>query len=368
MRILLAIDSLVKGGRERRMLGLLKELARQPDVAVELVVFSRKIEYPDVYQIGVPIHLLERVPRKDPRVFFRFYRICKKFRPDIVHTWGTMSAVYAVPTSQLARIPLINDNIADAPGNMSWLDSRLWRAKLTYPFSSVVIGNSKAGLQSYRAPESKSRCIYNGFNLARIAVLEDPTSVRLRLGLPAACRVVGMVGAFFDRKDYPAFLQSAQIVLKKATNVAFLAIGDGPELPTCMASIPEEFKKSILFTGQVNDVESIINILDIGVLSTNANVHGEGISNSIIEYMILKKPVVATDGGGTPEIVENERTGFIVPPFSPEVMAEKIQYLLDHPDTAARMGEAGAAKIRSGFLLSGMMQQYFQVYKHIMRK
>ena len=64
-------------------------------------------------------------------------------------------------------------------------------------------------------------------------------------------------------------------------------------------SVPVHLKDKIIFLGKIANVENIINIFDIGILITNSKVHGEGVSNSIIEYMALGKPVIATRGGGT---------------------------------------------------------------------
>ena len=84
--------------------------------------------------------------------------------------------------------------------------------------------------------------------------------------------------------------------------------------------------------GRQSDVESIINISNICVLTTNVKIHGEGISNSILEYMAMGKPVIASCGGGTNEIVEDAVTGFLISPLSPRELAEKIEILIDNPE------------------------------------
>ena len=115
----------------------------------------------------------------------------------------------------------------------------------------------------------------------------------------------------------------------------------------------------------IPQIESVVQIFDVGVLSTNTKVHGEGVSNAIMEYMALGKPVVATNGGGTPEILLDGETGYLVAPFTPIVMAEKIQYLLSHPEVANHMGTIGKQRIRSQFSLSGMAESYIELYHRL---
>ena len=111
----MVIDNLMRGGRERRLVELLKGLLKTEDIHIELVILSRKIEYKEVFDLGLPIHILERKPKKDPRVFFRLFQICKRFAPNIIHSWGLMSSIYAIPTAKLLRAKFINANIYDAP-------------------------------------------------------------------------------------------------------------------------------------------------------------------------------------------------------------------------------------------------------------
>ena len=365
MKILMIIDSLGRGGKERRMLELLKALKVRNDIQVELVIFSSNIAYPEVHDMGMPVHILERKPKKDPRIFFRFYKLCKQFGPDMIHSWGTMSTIYAIPAAKRMGVTLINANIADAPNNLNFRDSRFLRAKLTFPFSDVILGNSEAGLRAYQAPSKKSRCIYNGFDFRRMDNLKEAGEVREMLGVDAPL-LVGMVGAFHDRKDYDTYLKAAQLVLKERQDVNFLAIGGGPNLERCKKLVADEFTDKIIFPGQLSQVESVINILDIGVLATNSLVHGEGISNAIVEYMIFGKPVIASDGGGTPEIVRDGENGFLVPPLSKEKLAEKILYLLARPELAREMGENGTRHIRENFSLQRMESQFIHLYEALL--
>jgi len=141
MRILLLIDSLFAGGKERRLLELIKGFAKYPDVEVRLIIFSDRIQYQEVFELGITVTILKRVPKKNPMVLYRLYKICKSWQPDLIHSWSTMSTIIAIPSSLLLGIKIINGNIANAPDNFVFLDERLVTAKFTFPFSAAVASN-----------------------------------------------------------------------------------------------------------------------------------------------------------------------------------------------------------------------------------
>ena len=365
MKILIINRNLGGGGKERRMVELLKGLHQRPDIEVHLVLLADRILYPEALNLVQGVHVLARKTKKDYRIFSQFYKLCKELQPDIVHSWGTMSSIYAIPSTKFLRIPLISGNIADAPARFSFLEKRLVRAKLTFLFADVILSNSKAGLDAYGAPASKSKCIYNGFDLNRANNLKTPEEIRQHLGIKTK-NVIAMVGGFQDRKDYVTYIKAAVAVAQNRSDVTFLSIGDGPNLEACKQMVPENLKNNILFPGRMKDVESVLNSINIGVLTTNAAIHGEGISNAILEYMFMKKPVIATLGGGTPEIVHHDKTGYLIAPGDVQDLAHKITFLLDHPDRAIAMGEVGKAFVRNNFSLDKMIHRFISLYDEVL--
>ncbi len=361
MKILLLTDSLDSGGMERRLIELLKGLRNYPDLSLYLVIFSERIHYREVFDLGIPVKVLKRVPKRNPLVFFRLFKLCRTWKPDLIHSWGTMSAIIAIPSIFLLKIKLINGSIVNATGNMRFFDKALFRVRLTFPFSKVVVGNSLAGLMAYRVPKKKALCIYNGFDMNRVANLRDISIVRERFGIHTK-KVIGMVASFTDRKDFNTYLIAALLILEKRKDVTFIAVGDGPNLAVCKMMIPPQYTSYVVFTGVQTDVESIINGFDIGVLCTNTQLHGEGISNAILEYMALEKPVVATIGGGTNEIVNHKITGVLIPPGLPSVLANELCYLLDNPAIGRQMGQEGKRLVSTSFSMDKMTNTYYKLY------
>lgn len=362
MKVIMLIDSLVKGGRERRLLELLKSYSQQKDIEVSLVLFSNKsrVHYPEVYDLNIPIYFLERKPKKDPRVFYRFYNICKKEQPDIIHSWGIMTTIYAIPAAKMLGVKLINACIADAPDDMGFFDKRYFRASLTFPFSDMIIGNSNAGLEAYQVPSKKGHCVHNGFDFTRVSDLKDKEEIRQQYKIKPG-KLVGMVGAFFDRKDYDTYIKAAIKYLEYQNDTTFLCIGDGPNIDHYKAMVPEKFRDRILFLGMIHQVESVVNIFDIGVLST----YTEGISNSVMEYMVLGKPVIVTDGGGTKELVMDGETGFLVPQRDPDALFEKLKYMTSRPELCIEMGQKGKDRIYEYFTIERMEKEYRDLYQTV---
>lgn len=83
--------------------------------------------------------------------------------------------------------------------------------------------------------------------------------------------------------------------------------------------VKPEYKDNIKFLSSQENVESIMNICDIGVLASFT----KGFSNSIMEFMALGKPMIATDGGGTKELVVDGNTGYLIPKKAHEILTKK---------------------------------------------
>lgn len=357
MKVLMIIDGLRGGGKERQLLELTKGLSFRKDAQIEIATMNKVVFYEEFYNLGIKIHFLIRKIKFDLSTFFRLYQICQKFKPDIIHTWDTMTSLYITPIARLLNIKLVIGSIRSAPGHINFF-SLPWLIKLiTFPFVDKIVSNSYAGLLSYKVKKN-GICIHNGFDLTRIKYLEDKNIVKRRFGINTE-KVIGMVASFSDNKDYETYISAAMMILKNRTDVTFLTIGDGINLEK--SKIKAHGYEKIKFLGIQNNIESIVNVFNAGVLST----YTEGMPNSIMEYMALGKPVIATVGGGTKELVINGETGFLVQAKSPDEVAYKIEYLLNNPEIAEEMGAEGKERITTEFNTEKMTSAYYDLYSKL---
>lgn len=363
MRIVHFTDSLVAGGKERQLIELLKELAKEPAVHCEVITMSKKIHYPSFDALNITIHYLLRHSKKDLTIFFRLYSLLQQIQPDILHTWNSMCATYAAPVTKLLHIPFVN-GLRSAPPRLHFYEKRWLRSRFTFPFSSAIVANSRAGLVAYNAPRHKSFCIHNGFDFTRISHLANEQVIRDNYAITTTY-VVGMVASFSDKKDYDTYLSTAQKILDQRDDVTFIAVGDGKNLELQKQQIATKFMPKILFLGRQKQVESIANMFTIGVLTSNATIHGEGISNAIMEYMALGKPVVATDCGGTRELVIDGTTGYLVQNKNVSELADRLMFLLDHHELVEAFGKAGKQRLKDTFDSERMVNDYLLLYRNL---
>jgi glycosyltransferase involved in cell wall biosynthesis len=120
----------------------------------------------------------------------------------------------------------------------------------------------------------------------------------------------------------------------------------------------------VIFTGKVTNVEELINACDFGFLLT----YCEGIPNTLMEFMALKKPVIATNGGGTNELVAHNESGFLIENNDLDEIVEKTNYLLNNEDIRLQMGENGYQIILKEFSLEKMGESFLKVYNEFQSK
>lgn len=367
MLVLHVIESLRQGGKERQLIELVRGLSEQSDVENVILVLSDELYYvQDPKDRGLPIVTFNRRQRKDWRPAVFIYREIRRLRPDVVHVWDSLAAVYAALPSRLFGVKVVNGMIRNAPNNLQF-SSQVWRrSRITFPLSNIVLANSHAGLEAFGATGKKARCIHNGFDLRRTERLRPESEVRQRYGLGSGS-VVGMVAAFSRRKDYATFFEAARRIVLKWSDVRFVAAGHGETLDHFRQQIPPKLSGRIVLPGSVRDVESLTNTFTIGVLATDTRVHGEGIPNAIMEYMALSKPVVATQSGGTRELVIDGVTGFLVAPGDPTAMSDRLSTLLAEPTLREAMGRTGRSVIEQNFSLDKMVDAYSSLYAQLVQ-
>lgn len=369
IRILFFIGSLRFGGMERRFLELLKYLNNNDKYELLVVLAYDKIDYSYFFDLKIRHIKLDKKPNfKDPKLFFILDQIVREFKPSIVHTWGAMPTFYMIPASKMRGIPVVNGQISNAKPNYKIWSFEGFINRFNFRFSDVVLANSYAGLKAYRViGKRNAQVIYNGVDLNRFQNLPCQEQMKKKYHIHTPYSVV-MAASFTRNKDYDLFYQVAKLVNERRQDISFIGIGRPGRNSSEFERLSMLAKNDtrILFPGQIDDVEALVNTCDIGVLFTNSSVHGEGISNAIIEYMALGKPVISNDVGGTSEIIRDQESGFLVSGQPKTKIVDIIMDMIDNPEKRMAFGQQGKQVIRDKFNLETMGCKYDHLYKKLL--
>ena len=361
MKIVHIIDSLSTGGKERRLIELIRYFYNfHKDVETSLIILSDSVDFNAIHDLDVNVCICDRNKYSEINVFFKILKELKRSRPDIIHSWIDVGSIHASAARLFVKTKFVNGIIASTP-DLKMFSKQWLYSKSSFLFSDVILGNSYAGIQAYGAPEKKSVCVHNGFNFDRLKGLEDPDSVRKRLNIRTK-HVAAMAASFTVYKDYATYVRCANHVLEKFSDITFLSIGRGDKIKY-IDMVEEKNRDRILFLDNQKEIESIMNICDIGVLST----YSEGISNSIMEFMALGKPVVATGKGGTKEIIKDGVTGYILPQGDHIQMAEMILKLINDPSLREEMGKGSLKTIKEEFSIERMCDNMYVLYDELLK-
>jgi glycosyltransferase involved in cell wall biosynthesis len=243
-----------------------------------------------------------------------------------------------------------------------------WRQRLPLlPVDCFIFVSREARRQfGISLPDRKTRVIYDAIELPNEDTVSSGLAVRDELGIPADCIVVGMVARVNPQKDYFTLASAAANVVRSHPNTRFLVVGDNSVVPLnrehyeevtqalCRLGIQDHF----VFTGHRDDVSRLIAAMDISVLVT----HREGFGLCIAEAMAMRKPVVATAVGGLLEVVEAGVTGYLHRHENSDELAEMIVSLIDDPDAAESLGNAGYEHVRRNYSREAFDRDISAVY------
>jgi glycosyltransferase involved in cell wall biosynthesis len=361
VRVVQILASGTSGGAQEHVYSLLTRLDRSRYLASVISLSPGSAER-RIARLGVPVHVLDEPD--DAIAVGAVAALLTDLRPDVVHNHmyraelvGTRAALalaeagrprpYVVGTVHSSRIRSPEDREV-----LRRLTPRMDRLIAV----SRAIENKIAQERPSAVPVS---LIYNGVDLVRYDHTDPCCTLREEYGLPEAAPIVGVVARLEPEKGHPTLLEAWPSVLRRVPLARLLVVGEGSrrsELEAQAAALGLD--GTVVFTGRRDDVPAVTAALDVAVLPSYREAQGL----AILEAMALSRPVVASAVGGIPEMIEDGRTGLLVPPHDAGALADAIVRLLtDHP-YADMLARGGHDLVHERFCVELMVQAIEDIY------
>ena len=267
---------------------------------------------------------------------------------DVVHTHSAKAGALGRLAARDAQVERIVHTYHGFPFHE--FQSRLRRhtyirierslAKFTDAFLAVGPAVAAEAIVRRIAPSERVRTIGVGVNSGPAPEFSDQAEARRLLGVPLGMRVIGTVGRLDFQKAPEDFVNALAGLHRK--DVYGVWIGDGPlRAKTEKLAARRGLVGRMTFLGERTDVADLLPGLDVFAMASRY----EGLPCAIVEAMAAARPVVATAVNAVPNVVISGETGLLVPPGRPELLSRALDYLLENPSVAARLGAAGRAHI-----------------------
>lgn len=366
IKILFLIGQLTYGGAERQLLELVTRLPRD---LFDPVVCSLRDVGPirrEIEEAGVRVVTLGKKTGVLSRCSRNLLELIRAERPAVLHTYLFSANWRGLVVGRYAGVPAIISSVRNVDIHSSWLLVALER--LLAGLADRVIANAEAVKEfvshNHGVDPRKIRVIRNGVSIERIA--RGTASARSSPspeGGQAVGKTVAMIASLTAKKDHDTFLTAASRVRERLPGTRFVAVGDGP-LRARLVSRADALgmRGEEVFVGETPDTASFLATVDVSILTSLK----EGCSNAILESMAAGKPVVVTDVGGNPELVEDGVNGFVVPSGDAEAIARRVVELLSDDDLRVVMGEAGRRTVAEGFTVERMVEETVGFYTELL--
>jgi glycosyltransferase involved in cell wall biosynthesis len=287
---------------------------------------------------------------------------------DIIHAHDYKTDILTTLISRSIQIP----TMTTAHG---WITnttkSKLYTfvGKNCFRFFDKVIAVSpkiQKTISSFGVRADRLELIYNAI-VAENYIRDNyaPGYLRQRFDIPAHYKIIGNVGRISPEKGQKDFVRAAAKLLQRREDLAFILIGNGPDAEE-VKSLADELKigKSVFFTGHEEEIRPVYRDLDLFALTS----YTEGFPNVVLESLCMDIPVLATDVGGTADIVSNLETGMLVEAGKVEQIVEGLSYLLDNPEHATKMVDNGKQKIMANYEFAIRVQKIEALYESMVSK
>jgi len=348
------------GGSERHLATLLPALAqRGVDVHMAVLAAGDVDRFlGDLQAAGVPTTVLPAGPDVNPAAVARLARTIGRLRPDIVHTHLIHAHTHGQVAARLLRAPAAVTTFHAAHPPFTREPYRTAsRLVGRWPRRTIAISEhlGRFVVENRLADPDRLRVVHYGIDAERWR-LPDVDGDRGEI-------VVGIASRLVPEKGHADLIDAVALARRRCDGLQLQVAGDGPlraslEARARAALPPDAYR----FLGFVPDIRVFLNACDVFVFPTTPD-FGEGFGMAALEASAAGRPVIGTCVGPIPEVVADGESGVIVPPRSPERLADALVILAQDPDLRRRLGAAGARRAREVFSVERMVDRTMAVYE-----
>ncbi|MFM8552508.1 MAG: glycosyltransferase family 4 protein [Nitrospiraceae bacterium] len=346
------ITKLELGGAQQNTLFTVSHLDRRRFRPILIVGEPGLLDREAAAMPGVAFHQVPSLirslnPFADLVALIALTRLLAKLRPTIVHTHSSKAGILGRLAAKLAGVPVILHSIhgfgfTPAHGPIArrlLIALERLAARVTTGFIAVSDANRRQGVALGLFAEDRCTVIRSGIDRALYRTTQvDRLAKRRELGLDPDRPVVGMIAPFKPQKAPLDFVRMAALAHEARPDAQCLLVGDGALRGAIEAEIARlGLGGSVHLTGWRRDIPEVMRCLDILVLTSR----WEGLPRVYLEALASGVPVVGTRVDGAAEVVQDGVNGYLVEPGDVQGLAERVLSLLNHPQEAVRMGQAG---------------------------
>lgn len=348
INVLFIIWSLERGGSERFLVALVKHLDRSKIHPVVCCLNWKGSWAGELEERDIEVIALNKKAKFDLKAFHKLVRIIKQGEFNIVNTHLWAADVFGRLAAIFAGVPIIISTAQNVDIWKKWWHRSIDRV-LSYK-TAKVIAVSEAVREYYHKkigiPLSKIEYIPNAIEIERYENVGDVGYLRKELGLRENDFVIICVGRLVAQKGQRYLLEVVSSIKNKYPGLIILFAGSGEDEPE-LRNLASRLGVSgmVRFLGQRSDIPQLLHLSRVLVLSSLF----EGLPLCVLEAMAESKPVIATDVGGTRELVVDNQTGFIVPSKDARSIANAIEKIIQQPQKAKAMGEQARNRVRERF-------------------
>ncbi|MBK7048532.1 MAG: glycosyltransferase [bacterium] len=355
------------GGAEKQLANYLLA-ANRADFRHTLVCLEQPGELAAVVErTGIPVIRMPLRTRFLPWSIQRFAGWMRDQDVSVVHTHMHHAAFWGRLAGLAARVPVL---VTTEHGKELWkgparvaIDRRLSR------YTSCHIAVSQEGLEQRIRREHvdprRIQLIPNGVPLPDLnRFAESRREVRAQLGLTDETPVIGSVGRFIEAKGYAFLVAAVAKVLQRHPTARWLAVGDGDlHGATRVAADECGIGGAVIWAGRRDDVPELLTAMDVWVMSSIR----EGLPVALLEAMAAGRAIVATNVGGIPDAVHHGEAGLLVPPASPDALADAICQVLENPAAADKLALSARRRAEQEYGIDSVAQRIEDVYRRELR-
>lgn len=310
---------------------------------------------------GMPVHLLRGFNQYDPRLVWHIAQLVKSLDVDIVHAHEVKSDVLTWLAAKLRPVPImttLHGWIGNSPKQrlMTALDRRAVRSFDCVVVVSRQMWNQVAG-DGFRP--GQLRLLHNAIVIEKYRRTGQTGFLAAILGHQLEGPVLSCIGRLSAEKGQADLIEAVALVRAAGKHVSLVLAGDGP----ARSAIEEQVRalglsSTVYFAGYVDQPHRVLEETALAVLPS----HTEGLPNAALEALAMNVPLLATNVGGTPEVVTDGETGRLVEPRSPRALADGILDFLNDPPKWQRMAARGREMVERDFNFQTRTRELEAIY------